>query len=41
MAGGALNGAGAVTGLTAAGDVMGGAGTGNMFDTARGRHLPG
>ncbi len=36
MAGGALNGAGAVTGLTAAGDVMGGAGTGNMFDTARG-----
>ncbi|RYZ67180.1 MAG: hypothetical protein EOP08_03320, partial [Proteobacteria bacterium] len=35
MAGGALNGAGAVTGLTAAGDVMGGAGTGNMFDTAR------
>jgi rhodanese-related sulfurtransferase len=35
MAGGALNGASAVTGLTAAGDVMGGAGTGNMFDTAR------
>ena len=36
MAGGALFGAGAVTGLTAAGDVAGGAGTGNMFDTARG-----
>jgi len=36
MAGGALYGAGAVTGLTAAGDVAGGAGTGNMFDTARG-----
>jgi iron complex outermembrane recepter protein len=35
MAGGALFGAGAVTGLTAAGDVAGGAGTGNMFDTAR------
>jgi len=36
MAGGALFGAGAVTGLTAAGDVAGGSGTGNMFDTARG-----
>jgi len=36
MAGGALFGAGAVTGLTAAGDVAGGQGTGNMFDTARG-----
>ena len=35
MAGGALFGAGAVTGLTAAGDVAGSAGTGNMFDTAR------
>ena len=35
MAGGALFGAGAVTGLTAAGNVAGGAGTGNMFDTAR------
>ncbi|MFO1505220.1 MAG: TonB-dependent receptor [Steroidobacteraceae bacterium] len=36
MSGGALFGAGAVTGLTAAGDVAGGQGTGNMFDTARG-----
>ncbi len=36
MAGGALLSSGAVTGLTAAGDVAGGAGTGNMFDTARG-----
>jgi iron complex outermembrane receptor protein len=35
MAGGALAAASAVTSLSAAGDVAGGAGTGNMFDTAR------
>lgn len=35
MAGGAGMSAGAVTGLTAAGDVAGGNGTGNMFDVGR------
>jgi iron complex outermembrane receptor protein len=35
MAGGALAGATAVTSLSAAGDVAGGQGTGNMFDSAR------
>jgi iron complex outermembrane receptor protein len=35
MAGGALAGATAVTSLSAAGDVAGGQGSGNMFDTAR------
>jgi iron complex outermembrane receptor protein len=35
MAGGALMGGNAVTSLSAAGDVAGGSGTGNMFDTAR------
>ncbi len=35
MAGGALAGANAVTSLSAAGDVAGGSGSGNMFDTAR------
>lgn len=35
MAGGALMGGNSVTSLSAAGDVAGGAGTGNMFDSAR------
>ncbi len=35
MAGGPLAGGSAVTSLSAAGDVAGGAGSGNMFDTAR------
>src|SRR6185312_12658898 len=35
MAGGPLAGGTAVTSLSAAGDVAGGQGTGNMFDTAR------
>ncbi len=35
MAGGALAGGNAVTSLSAAGDVAGGSGSGNMFDTAR------